>query len=609
MIFIGGAPRTGTTLLKGILCKDEQTFPVIRECTYLRFLLNAYAQGKLLWEQHTYDYFDDKRHFQQFNKEIIDKYFNHIYNRFGSDKILVHKHPALIQYFSELDELYPFQCKFIVMIRDPRDAISSHLKINRERGLNIKEATKQFVDPYSSFMTWYQGKWDADNVLFIKYEDLLLDTNKIMDQLRDFTGLELNVDPLSESWDSRRGSSEYASELDGKPIDKTNIGNYIFDLSDEEIDYIEKHRDEINKIFNDDVFFDVYEISNKIKDLDKDEAIEKIRNLYNNGNTNEILEVIENYINKFPEEVFFYKVASILNEEIGNIDKGLEFVNKGLELDPNDYVLYNCKGLLLHRLYDFDNALYYYNKSVELNPQFADGYNNISRIYKDRKEFDKAKEQSSIAISIDPSFKEAEYNLEESILNSVDVNYDEKVFCIGMNRTGTTSIGKALEILGYNVKREIKKQDERIFDSNNFDKIINYILKVSEEFDAFTHEPWNIYFKELDHKFPNAKFILTLRDEESWVNSFYNYFKKDHDNWAPFLLNVYGLKDINEVDDENYYLDKFRTHNQSVLNYFKGRDNLLVINVFENDGWDKLCKFLDKEKPDVNFPFVNKGVY
>ena len=48
MIFIGGAPRTGKNLTKGILCKDEKTFPVIRECTYLRFLLNAYAQGKML---------------------------------------------------------------------------------------------------------------------------------------------------------------------------------------------------------------------------------------------------------------------------------------------------------------------------------------------------------------------------------------------------------------------------------------------------------------------------------------------------------------------------------------------------------------------------------
>ena len=609
MIFIGGAPRTGTTLLKGILCKDEQTFPVIRECTYLRFLLNAYAQGKMLWGQHTYDYFDNHKHFQQFNKEIIDKYFNHVYNRFGSDKILVHKHPGLIQYFPELDELYPFQCKFILMLRDPRDAISSYLKINRNKGLDIKEATKQFVESYTNFISWYKGKWDADNVLFIKYEELLLNTDKTMDNLRDFTGLELDTNPLSDTWDSKRSTSEYASQLDGKPIDQTNIGNYMFHLTKDEIGYIEYHRENINKVFDENIFYDGIKLSNKLKHLNKDDAVEKIRSLYNNGETNEVLEVIEDYIKTYPQETFFYKVASVLYEEIGEINKGLQYVNRGLELDINDHILHNCKGLLLHRIYDFDSALYHYNKSVEINPQFADGYNNISRIYKDRKEFDKSKEHSSAAISIDPSFKEAEYNMEESILNSIDVNYDEKVFCIGMNRTGTTSIGKALETLGYNVKKEIKKQDERIFDSNNFDKIINYVLEVSEEFDAFTHEPWNIYFKELDHKFPNAKFILTLRDEQAWVNSFYNYFKKDHDNWAPFLLSVYGLKDINEVNDESYYIDKIKLHNQSVLNYFKGRNDLLVMNVFENDGWDKLCKFLNKETPMNKFPCVNKGVY
>ena len=48
-IFIGGALRTGTTLVHGLLCKDDKTFRMQKESSYLRFLLNTYVEGKRLW--------------------------------------------------------------------------------------------------------------------------------------------------------------------------------------------------------------------------------------------------------------------------------------------------------------------------------------------------------------------------------------------------------------------------------------------------------------------------------------------------------------------------------------------------------------------------------
>ena len=154
-IFIGGAPRTGTTLLKGILCNDNETFPVIRECTYLRYLISAYSQGKFLWDYHTYDYFDSKEDFQNFHREIIDKYFNHVYSRFGQNKVMVQKHPGLAIHFPDLDELYPDECLFILMIRDPRDAIASFLKINRDKGYTVKSSLDAYMEPYYNSMNYF----------------------------------------------------------------------------------------------------------------------------------------------------------------------------------------------------------------------------------------------------------------------------------------------------------------------------------------------------------------------------------------------------------------------------------------------------------------------
>ena len=36
-------------------------------------------------------------------------------------------------------------------------------------------------------------------------------------------------------------------------------------------------------------------------------------------------------------------------------------------------------------------------------------------------------------------------------LTFVKPNYNGKIFCIGFNKTGTTSLGKSLELLGYNI--------------------------------------------------------------------------------------------------------------------------------------------------------------
>jgi len=33
------------------------------------------------------------------------------------------------------------------------------------------------------------------------------------------------------------------------------------------------------------------------------------------------------------------------------------------------------------------------------------------------------------------------------------------------------------------------------------------------------------------------------------------------------------------------------------------------MDITKGDGWDKLCKFLEKPKPDVSFPHKNKGRY
>jgi hypothetical protein len=61
--------------------------------------------------------------------------------------------------------------------------------------------------------------------------------------------------------------------------------------------------------------------------------------------------------------------------------------------------------------------------------------------------------------------------------------------------------------------------------------------------------------------------------------------------------------------NEVLYITRYERHNKEVLEYFKDRaDDILVFQLTEGDGWKKLCQFLHKDIPTVEFHHENKGI-
>jgi hypothetical protein len=57
-------------------------------------------------------------------------------------------------------------------------------------------------------------------------------------------------------------------------------------------------------------------------------------------------------------------------------------------------------------------------------------------------------------------------------------------------------------------------------------------------------------------------------------------------------------------------IQEFEEHNKQVIEYFKNSPSqLLVMNIIEGDGWNKLCNFLNKPIPNKPFPHKNIGRY
>jgi len=166
-----------------------------------------------------------------------------------------------------------------------------------------------------------------------------------------------------------------------------------------------------------------------------------------------------------------------------------------------------------------------------------------------------------------------------------------KVFCIGYVKTGTNSVYHALRKLGYRTVRLLRIGLEP---KNGW---VFYIKKLN--YDAFTDFPMNQddLYKKLDKAFPTARFILTVRNPQSFVKSYVNYFRD-------------SPRKITTADQYAQLLDEYNRYNAEVIKYFKDKPNqLLVLNLAEDDGWKTLCTFLQKQIPTTPFPYKNKARY
>lgn len=177
-----------------------------------------------------------------------------------------------------------------------------------------------------------------------------------------------------------------------------------------------------------------------------------------------------------------------------------------------------------------------------------------------------------------------------------------KIFGVGLNKTGTTTLGQSAKLLGYRCTSCSRELLEDVTIKNDFSRIKDTV----NQFDLFEDWPWPLIYKELDAMFPGSKFILTVRkDANVWLNSL-----KQHSMKTPprghFRKLAYGYNYPHRHERE--HLDFYKIHNDDVRSYFKARDSDFMEICWENGhGFEELCNFLQRDIPDSLLPHANKG--
>lgn len=252
--FVGGAQRSGTGVLANILCTDETTHRRTREVDYLRFLISAYRWGKRQFSFQTYDFFDDLDDLRDFHSGIVGAFLERTRKRLGTRRLVL-KEPQLTKYFPELLELVE-DSKFLVMVRDPRDAIASLVAVaekNRAQANRkppaLRNAGKLCDRFLESYLPVFNGRasFGAARLFWMKYENLVTAPAKEIEKIRQFTGLALSRLDLNQGFDIGLDPQHlparlkpWVTDLYWKPISPESVGRYREILADSEIAQIEE---------------------------------------------------------------------------------------------------------------------------------------------------------------------------------------------------------------------------------------------------------------------------------------------------------------------------------------------------------------------------------
>ena len=166
-----------------------------------------------------------------------------------------------------------------------------------------------------------------------------------------------------------------------------------------------------------------------------------------------------------------------------------------------------------------------------------------------------------------------------------------KIFCIGFNKTGTSSLHELFVHNGLKSKHNIRWPHYSHITAGK----LYFTL-----YDAYS-DGERSNFVRLHKWFPDAFFIFNDRDEQKWIRSrLHHYFNHINDE-EPTVKNFFIKKQYGFLVPEmkicpekaiDYWVTNYRLYKELSLNYFADEKRFLHLHVTEDIHWqDKLELF------------------
>jgi hypothetical protein len=197
-----------------------------------------------------------------------------------------------------------------------------------------------------------------------------------------------------------------------------------------------------------------------------------------------------------------------------------------------------------------------------------------------------------------------------------------RVIGAGMGRTGTASLKRALETLGFGPchhMEEVVKNPAEVptWEAAARGEKVDWAVFMNKWGSAVDF-PAALYYRDLMAIYPDAKIILSLRDPKSWYQSMGETIHPALTRFpnsliGPYLPYVSGptrvtrntwlrKEMLDRFAERDHVIKMFTDWNEEAKRVVPA-DRLLVFEA--KDGWEPLCKFLGVPVPSEPYPRVN----
>ncbi len=242
-IFIGGAGRSGTTLMRTILDSHPNICcgPEVKVLSMAGDLWGQCQTGALrdIFAEYGLAAEDVNVNFANFCYSFVAK----LHATSGATR-WAEKTPVNISYLEFLSAAFPLS-KHVHLIRDGRDVCSSLLTMNwvdvrtgrpvpyTKDMTSAAEYWKGVIERARRFIRSHSGL--AANYREVRYEELVLDTQRAVGELMDFLGEPFAPELLRHhESDHVYGALESSTEQVKRPVSPESIGRWRRDMSEQD---------------------------------------------------------------------------------------------------------------------------------------------------------------------------------------------------------------------------------------------------------------------------------------------------------------------------------------------------------------------------------------
>lgn len=160
------------------------------------------------------------------------------------------------------------------------------------------------------------------------------------------------------------------------------------------------------------------------------------------------------------------KINQLVKSE--KFNEAMQLINQGLEKKPNDPKLKFLAGTIKIKQNSIDEALKIFNDLIESYPDYPEPYNNLAVIYADRGEFDKAISILQKAINTNKSYSTAYINLGDLYSKKAAIAYSQVLKIDDENKIAQNKLKLIDQFFNYNpVVIEKNIQDNIDVDKKN----------------------------------------------------------------------------------------------------------------------------------------------